>query len=411
MAIADLGRTVALVLAGGGDKRLHPLTADRAKPAIPFGGKYRIIDFVLSNCLHSGIRRVAILTEYNFDSLQSHVRYGWSFLNAELGEYITPVPPQTRSGANGYVGSADAVYKNLYFVERSNVDWVFVLPGDHIYRMDYAEMLRAHVAGGADVTLACVDMELAAARNLSVVTVGERDSVVRIEEKPDAPTAMPGNSGRALVPMGIYVFSREILINALQEDQRLANSGHDFGQDVLPRLVRNHAVYAYRFGADAGRVSADKYWRDVCTLDSYYQANMDLLKPVPPLNLYQADWPIRTYSGQHPPARTVAGSSGGEGIAINSIIASGVIITGGSVQESILSNDAFVDDEGIVERSLLFEGVRVGRGAHLVGCIVERGVQIPESTRIGVDLAADRARFVVSDGGVVVVPRGYRFDK
>lgn len=399
------------MLAGGADKRLHPLTVERAKPAIPFGGKYRIIDFVLSNCLHSGIRRVAVLAQFNFDSLQSHLRYGWSFLNAELGEYITPVPPQTRSGDNAYSGSADAVYQNLYFVERGNVDWIFVLAGDHIYRMDYAEMLRNHVAVGADVTVACVDVDLAQARNFGVVTVGEKDSVVRIEEKPESPAPMPGNPSRTLVSMGAYIFSREVLLNTLQEDHRLANSGHDFGQDILPRLARNHAVYAYRFGADAGRVSADKYWRDVCTLDGYYQANMDLLKPVPPLNLYQTDWPIRTHSGQHPPARTVSGISGGEGIAINSIIASGVIIAGGSVQESILSNDAFVDDEGIVERSLLFEGVRVGRGAHLVGCVVEKGVQIPDGARIGLDPAADRARFVVSDGGVVVVPRGYRFDK
>lgn len=411
MAVAEVGRTVALVLAGGAGKRLHPLTADRAKPAVPFGGKYRIVDFVLSNCLHSGMRRVLVLTQYKFHSLQKHLRDGWSIFNPELGEYITPVPPQMRTGESWYLGTADAVYQNLYLIERSTADWIFVLSGDHIYRMDYAEMLRAHVASGADLTVACMDVDLAAARSFGVVTVGEKDSIARFEEKPEAPTPMPGNPTRALASMGVYVFSRDVLLNALQEDHRLANSGHDFGHDVLPRLVRNHAVYAYRFGGEAGRVSPDRYWRDVGTVDSYYQANMDLLKPVPPLNLYQSDWPIRTYSGQHPPARTVAGTSGGEGIAINSIMASGVIITGGSVQESILFNNAFVDDEGIVERSLLFAGVRVGRGAHVVGCIVEKDVHIPDGARIGLDPAADRSRFVISEGGVVVVPRGYRFEK
>lgn len=409
VAVADVEKTLALVLAGGAGTRLNPLTADRAKPAVPFGGKYRIIDFVLSNCLHSGVRRILVLTQYKFHSLQKHLRDGWSIFNPELGEYITPVPPQMRTGESWYQGTADAVYQNLYLLERSDAQWIFVLSGDHIYRMDYAEMLRSHVAHGADVSVACMEVDLAAARSFGIVTVGDKDSIARFDERPESPTPMPGQPGRALASMGVYVFSRETLLHALQEDHRLANSGHDFGADVLPRLVRNRAVYAYRFGGEAGRVSPDRYWRDLGTLDGYYQANMDLLKPVPPLNLYQSDWPIRTYSGQHPPARTVSGASGGEGIAINSIMASGVIIAGGSVQESILFNSAFVDDEGIVERSLLFEGVRVGRGVHLCGCIVEKGVHIPDGERIGLDPTKDRERFTVSDGGVVVVPRGYRF--
>jgi glucose-1-phosphate adenylyltransferase len=409
MADVEIEKSVALILAGGIGKRLFPLTADRAKPAVPFGGKYRIVDFVLSNCLHSGVRRILVLTQYKSHSLQKHLRDGWSIFNPEIGEYITPVPPQMRTGESWYVGTADAVYQNLYLLERSPAEWVFVLSGDHIYRMDYAAMLRAHVERGADVTVACMEVDLQSAKGFGVMELGDKDCIVRFEEKPENPKPMPENAGAALASMGVYVFSRDILINALQDDHRLANSGHDFGQDVLPRLIRNHAVYAYRFGGIAGRVSPDRYWRDVGTIDAYYQANMDLLKPVPPLNLYQSDWPIRTYTGQHPPARTVSGSSGGEGIAINSIMSSGVIIAGGSVQESILFSSVFVDDEAIVERSLLFDGVQVGRGAHLINCIVEKGVRIPDGEKIGFDGLADRTRFSLSDAGVVVVPRNYQF--
>lgn len=398
-----------MILATGVDERLAPLTADRPKAAVPFGGSYRVIDFTLSNCLHSGLRRVLILTQYKFHSLQKHLRDGWSVFNPELGEFVTLVPPQMRTGESWYQGTADAVFQNLYLLERSNAEWVVVLMGDHIYRMDYAEMLRAHVEKKADVTLACIELERGAAKDHMWVSLNASEQVRSVEKVDVQPNSAAGDAATVPVAMGVFVFSREVLLAALRADHDQQDSRHNFSEDILPRLVRQKSVYAYRFGGEQGRVSPDRYWRDVNTLDAYYAANMDLLKPVPPLNLYQADWPLRTALAQFPPARTVSGASGGEGIAINSIVASGVIISGGSVQESILCNNVFVDDESIVERSMLFDGVRVGRGVRLSRCIVDKGVHIPDGERIGIDINQDRSRFTVTEGGVVVVPRLYKF--
>lgn len=402
-------KAIAVILATGVDERLAPLTADRPKAAVPFGGSYRVIDFTLSNCLHSGLRRVLVLTQYKFHSLQKHLRDGWSVFNPELGEFVTLVPPQMRTGESWYQGTADAVFQNLYLLERSNAEWVVVLMGDHIYRMDYAEMLRAHVEKKADVTLACVELERAAAKNHMLVSVNASEQVRAVEKLGELPNSATAGIATVPVSMGVFIFSREVLLAALRADHDDQNSHHDFSEDILPRLVRQKSVYAYRFGGEKGRVSPDRYWRDVNSLDAYYAANMDLLKPVPPLNLYQADWPLRTALAQYPPARTVSGASGGEGIAINSIVAPGVIISGGSVQESILCNNVFVDDESIVERSILFDGVRVGRGVRLSRCIVDKGVHIPDGERIGIDINQDRARFTVTESGVVVVPRLYKF--
>ncbi len=404
-----LDNTIAIILAGGVGSRLSPLTHERAKPAVPFGGKYRIIDFTLSNCLHSGLRRVLVLTQYKSHSLQKHLRDGWSIFNSELGEYITPVPPQMRTGESWYKGTADAVYQNLYLVERSHADWVVILSGDHIYRMDYAEMLRFHVKRKAAATIACMEVDIESAKSFGVVEVDDNKAIHSFAEKPQSPPTSPNNPERAMASMGIYIFSRELLFDALKVDHANEVSRHDFGKDVLPRLIKEHAVYAYSFGGEAGRVEPDRYWRDVGTLDTYYEANMDLLKPVPPLNVYQEDWPIRTYNGQHPPARTVPGESGAEGITINSIVASGAVVAGGSVQESLLFSNVYIEDEAIVQRSVLFEDVKVGRGAHLDRCIVDKGVTIPPGEQIGLDPEADRQRFEVSDGGVVVVPRHYNF--
>jgi len=281
--------------------------------------------------------------------------------------------------------------------------------GDHIYRMDYAEMLRAHAEKKADVTLACIELERRAAKDHMLVSVNANEQVRAVEKVGEVPNSATAGAVTVPVSMGVFIFSREVLLAALRADHDDQNSHHDFSEDVLPRLVRQKSVYAYRFGGEKGRVSPDRYWRDVNTLDEYYAANMDLLKPVPPLNLYQADWPLRTALAQYPPARTVSGASGGEGIAINSIVAPGVIISGGSVQESILCNNVFVDDESIVERSILFDGVRVGRGVRLSRCIVDKGVHIPDGERIGIDINQDRARFTVTESGVVAVPRLYKF--
>lgn len=401
--------TLSFVLAGGIGSRLAPLTGDRTKPAVPFGGQYRIIDFTLANCLHSGLRRVLVLTQYKSHSLQKHLRDGWSIFNPELGEYITPVPPQMRTGERWYAGTADAIYQNLYLVERSGARYTLILSGDHIYRMDYAALLDFHRTRGGVATVACMEVGTDEARAFGVMTVDGDHRVTAFTEKPPQPQSLPDRPGRALVSMGIYVFDTERLLEELTLDQGRGDSSHDFGRDILPRLIGGQPVYAYPFGGATGRVSPDRYWRDVGTLDSYYRANMDLLEPVPPLNLYQPDWNIRSYSRQCPPSRTVPGESGTEGISINAIVASGVVIAGGSVQHSILFPEVTIGDESQVEDSILFDNVRVGRRVRLRGCIVDKHVTIPDGERIGYDRERDAERFTVSPGGVVVVPKGYRF--
>jgi len=400
-------KTISIILAGGEGSRLYPLTADRAKPAVPFGGRYRIIDFTLSNCLHSGLRRIFVLTQYKSQSLQQHLRDGWSIYNSELGEYITPVPPQMRTGKSWYSGTADAIYQNLNLLEDSGAEYALILSGDHIYRMDYAAMLQHHHDSGAAATVACLTVDLAEASAFGVMSVDARDRVVSFDEKPERPHGMPDDPGHALASMGVYVFSATLLATLLRDDHD-ADSTHDFGKDILPAIVRTHHVGAYRFGGTSGRVTADRYWRDVGTLDAYYEANMDLLKPLPPIDLYQGDWPIRTYEGQHPPARSVPGRSGREADIVNCILASGTLIIGGTVRHVILFPSVRVEEGAVVENSLLFQDVSVGEGAQLRNCIVEKGVAIPAGERIGFDRVKDAERFTVSDRGIVVVARSDR---
>lgn len=401
--------TLAIVLAGGTGSRLAPLTRDRAKPGVPFGGKYRIIDFTLTNCLHSGLRRILVLTQYKSHSLQKHLRDGWSIFNPELGEYITPVPPQMRVGEEWYGGTADALYQNLYLLQRSGAKWTVILSGDHIYRMDYAPMIRFHKDSNADLTVACMVVDVEEAKGFGVMSLDADKKISNFHEKPETPQTLDGDPNSALASMGIYVFSTDKLLHALSADHDAPGSAHDFGKNIIPRMIDNDNVYAYEFGGELGRVSPDRYWRDVGTIDSYYTANMDLLKPVPPLNLYQEDWPVRTYHGQYPPARTAPGEFGNEGISINSISSSGTVITGGSVQNSILFNNVFINEESIIEGSLLFEGVRVGKGAHLQNCIVDKNVNIPDGEMIGFDKEKDQHRFTISPKGIIVIPKGYNF--
>jgi glucose-1-phosphate adenylyltransferase len=401
-----IDKTLGIILAGGSGSRLSPLTIDRAKAAIPFGGKYRIIDFALANCLHSNLRRILVLTQYKSHSLQKHLRDGWSVFNPELGEYITPVPPQMRSGERWYGGAADAVFQNRYLLERSGATLTLILSGDHVYRMDYAAMVAHHRTKQADVTVAFREVIGQEPLGADQVEVGADDRITGY--RPHAGPA-EGRPESVRTSLGIYLFDTAFLLERLSADAAAADSRHDFAHDIIPSLLAERRVYGYRFGGAAGRVSADRYWRDLSTLDSYYEANMDLLEPVPRLNLYQDDWPIRTYQGQHPPARTVPGSSNNEGIFINSIAASGVVIAGGLVQHSILGFGVDVGDEAVVEDSLLLGDVQIGEGARLRRCIIDKHVMVPPGEQIGYDLARDRARFTVSEKGIVVVPRGYRF--
>jgi len=399
--------TLTFILAGGRGTRLQPLTIHRSKPSVPYGGKYRIIDFTLANCLHSGLRRLLVLTQYKSHSLNKHLRDGWSIFNPELGEYITAVPAQMRHGNRWYMGTADAIYQNLYLLERSEAEYVLILSGDHIYRMDYAAMLDAHQKNKADATVACMNISLDAAKNYGVMATDDTGNIIAFEEKPENPGQYSEHPDSVLASMGIYAFSTNLLVDILEEDHQNENSNHDFGQNILPRLIQSHHVHAHQFGGSDGRVSPDRYWRDVGTIDTYFESNMDLLSPIPPMDLYQKDWPIRTYQPQTPPARTVPSASGTEGLFINSIISGGVVISGGSVAHSILFQNVFVDSGAIVERSILFDDVKIGMGARIKNCIIDKRVAIPAGEQIGYNLEKDRERFTVSEEGIVIVSADY----
>ncbi len=450
--MSAIDTTLTIILSVNSDTHLYPLTRERAKSAVPFGGNYRIIDFPLANCLRSGLRRVLILTQYKSHSLQKHLRDGWSIYNQELGEFITPVSPQMRTGRYGYTGATDAMQQSLYLLERNEADYICVLSGDHIYRMDYAAMLDFHVDTQADVTIACVEFEdlinkvsqcRVRVQGGQEVTKFEPASAqtprvpeARGERPPPSPSPLlrgregagVGSEARGeglgrdpflgseegvsvLASMEVYVFSKGLLIQALQHGNYAEGCSHDLGEDLIPRLLEaQKKIMAYRFGGEAGRVTQDRYWRNLETLDEYYEANMDLLRHEPPIDLYQHDWPIRTYQAQHPPARTVPGKSCNEGVFVNSIVASGTVIAGGGVNHSLLFPRVFIEDGATVEDSILLSGVEVGEGARLLQCIVDKNVWIPPGESIGYDRARDVARFTVTEKGVVVVPKGYRFE-
>ncbi len=393
--------TLVIVLAGGVGERLSPLTKDRAKPAVYFGGPYRIIDFTLSNCINSGLRRIFIATQYKSLSLNRHIRLAWNVVAEELGEFIEILPPQKRVSDNWYLGTADAVYQNLYSIVREGPRQVVVLSGDHVYKMDYGKMLRWHKERGAAVTLATYEVPVADATRFGVIQVDEDERVVGFEEKPAQPKPIPGQPDMALGSMGIYVFEADVLVRALEEDAR-RDTNHDFGKDILPALLDQVPVYSYRF-SDENKKAA-KYWRDIGTLDAYFEANMDLVQVNPEFNLYDPDWPIRTHQPQAPPAKFVFADEGRRcGHAIDSIISNGVIVSGSRVQGSILCPNVRVHSYCTIEQSILMPGVRVGRHARIRNAIIDRDVFIPRGAVIGYDAEEDRKRHAVTDRGVVVV--------
>jgi glucose-1-phosphate adenylyltransferase len=401
--------TLTLVLAAERGIGLEPLTIDRPKAAVPFGGKYRVIDFTLANCLHSGLRRVLVLTQYKSHSLHKHLRDGWSIFNPEMHEFITAVPPQQREGLRWYGGPIDAVRQNRYLIERSSATQVLVLIGEAIYRMDYAELVCAHRETGVAVTLAVRGVHDPGSGMQPLVTLGGEGRVVALAPAPQPDAAAPAED--ALSSMGVYCFDKDWLLSALARGDEGEAPDDDIGLDLIAPRFGEAAVGSYRFGEARGRVTPDRYWCDLATVDAYYQANMGLLRANPPLDLYQANWNMRTYQGQFPPARTVPGAaSGNEGIFVNSMLAAGTVISGGGVNHSILFPRVRVDDGAIVDASILFDGVRIGPGANLRNCIIEKDVVVPAKARIGHDRKQDQERGLsVSPQGIVVVPKGHRF--
>jgi glucose-1-phosphate adenylyltransferase len=401
---------LTVILAGGKGTRLEPLTRDRAKPAVPFGGLYRIIDFTLSNCINSDLRRIRVLTQFKSHSLNQHIRQAWNFLAPELGESIDVLPPQQRIDENWYKGTADAIYQNIYSLERDRSEYILILAGDHIYKMDYGKMLRFHRERKADVTIGCIPIPLSETRHFGVMEVGPEDRVVRFKEKPPTADPLPDDSQHTLGSMGIYVFGTRMLFDRLCDDAARDDSDHDFGRNIIPDMIRDGlGVYAYRF-RDENRKSTP-YWRDVGTLDAYYQATMDLVEIDPVLNLYDADWPIRTYQPQLPPPKFVFGENGPigqsrRGEALDSMVCSGSVVSGGHVRRSVLAARVRVNSYAVVEDSILFDGVDVGRYSRIRRAIIDKEVKLPPYTVLGYDLEFDRQRgFTVTESGVVVVPK------
>ncbi len=406
--ISQLTRnTFAMVLAGGRGSRLHQLTDWRSKPAVPFGGKFRIIDFTLSNCVNSGIRRVGVATQYKSQSLIRHLQLGWSFLDGRLGEFIEIMPAQQQvNESQWYRGTADAVFQNLREIRHARPEYVLVLSGDHIYRMDYGRVLASHVERNADVTVACIEVPLEEAKGFGVMQIDADQRVVSFQEKPPSPQPLPGRPDTALASMGIYVFNARFLFEQLQRDADDPKSSHDFGKDVIPHCVKRYRTFAQSF-VDSHVGDADKppYWRDVGTLDAYWEANMDLVQVTPQLNLYDENWPIWTWQPQSPPAKFVFDDDGRRGATIDSMVSGGCIVSGSTVRRSMLFSGARIHSFSVVQDSILLPGVDIGRNCVVQKCIIDRGCQIPDGTRIGVDATADRKRFHVTSSGITLVTR------
>jgi glucose-1-phosphate adenylyltransferase len=401
--MASMRNAIGVLLAGGQGERLWPLTRDRAKPAVPFGAVFRIIDLTLSNCLNSDLRRVFVLTQYKALSLNRHIRRGWSSLMG-LGDFIEVLPPQMRVSQHWYQGTADAVYQNIYSIGSEQSNYVFILSGDHIYKMNYQKMLEQHIDSGADVTVATIEMDAnSAARKFGVLETDANWRIVGFEEKPVNPRTSPIHAGMCNASMGVYLFNTQLLVPILIDDAENTASAHDFGKDIIPRIISKYRVFAYNF-RDENKKEVS-YWRDVGTIDAYHEANMDLVQVTPIFNLYDKSWPIQTWQQQYPPAKFVFADPTRMGVALDSVVAGGSIVSGGRVSKSVIGYDVRVNSYAEVEDSIIFNHVNIGRHSRIRRAIIDRHVNLPEGTVIGHEPEADRARYAVSESGIVVVVR------
>ncbi|MDB5985568.1 MAG: glucose-phosphate adenylyltransferase [Nevskia sp.] len=397
--------TLALVMAGGRGSRLMQLTSTRAKPAVPFGGKFRIIDFTLSNCINSGIRRVGVLTQYKSHSLIRHLQQGWGFMRGQFGEFVELLPAEQRTEiASWYAGTADAVFQNIEFIKLHQPAQVLILAGDHIYKMDYGRMLAHHARTGAKVTVGCLEVPLDEARSFGVMEMDEDTRIVRFDEKPTQPRSMPGKPDMALASMGIYVFDAMFLLEWLRRDAGINESSHDFGKDVVPAAILGGEVYAYPF-TELDNPDKQGYWRDVGTVDAYWKANLELIGVLPELNLYDQDWPIWTLQEQVPPAKFVFDEPHRRGHAIDSLVSGGCIVSGAEIRSSVLFSNVRVESASLIDNSLLLPNVTIGRGCRIRKAIIDEDCHIPDGSVIGEDLVQDRKLYHVSEGGVTLVTR------
>ncbi len=405
----EMKNTLCILMAGGKGERLYPLTKASAKPSVRFGGIYRIIDFTLSNCLNSDVRNIYVLTQYRSLSLDRHIRLGWSIFSHELGEFIECVPPQQRNVDRWYRGTSDSIFQNIYLLQRERPARVLILSGDHVYKMNYNEMLAFHMEKNAELTVAGVEVDRAEARSFGVIGRDKDSQIIDWVEKPKEPPTVPGRPDKSLVSMGVYIFNTETLVKNVIADAKNSASAHDFGKDVVPRMIRTHRVFVHTF-TEANNPES-RYWRDIGTLDAYWEANMDLCSVTPQCNLYDLNWPIRTYQEPAPPARIVHsqdkdGRNKARCSVTDSLLSGGCIVSGGKVTRSVLSRNVEIGAGALVEDSVLLDGVRVGDGARIRKAIIDNEVVVPNDFSIGRDLKSDKARFSISPGGVVVVPRG-----
>lgn len=393
--------TLALILAGGRGSRLKQLTAWRAKPAVPFGGKFRIIDFPLSNCMNSGIRRVGVLTQYKAHSLLQHIQRGWGFLRGEFGEFVELLPAQQRIQSSWYAGTADAIYQNLDIIRIHNPEYVLILAGDHIYKMDYGPMIAQHVENGADMTVGCLEVDLQAARGFGVMTTAEDGRVLEFHEKPESPSPMPGSDDTALASMGIYVFNTRFLFEQLIKDADNIQSSHDFGHDIIPAIISRYRVFIYPFRDE--RSDQQAYWRDVGTVDAFWAANLELIGVTPELNLYDEQWPIWTYQEQMPPAKFIFDDEERRGMAVDSMVSGGCLISGATVRHSLLFSNVKVNSYSGLQDAVVLPDANIARHCRIHNAVIDKGCRIPSKTVIGEDPVQDAERFHVTPGGVVLV--------